>query len=269
MGRRKASEVDNQKEKREDLLEHLYQIYRQGEELTVAEYATEKGFSMRETNALVRELKLSGYVEEEKKTGRLILTELGKMEGMDCLERHEKLTQFFQMVSGMEQEEAQEDACRIEHVISQKALEGIDGFLKYGDVYDRSYKGMGMYNVFGEGTFEILLGIYQPERRNPRLLAGEDEKFQSKGILKIEKGISWFVLKAKEDMDPGVIWYRRSTGWVQAKKEENAFYLPTDIFSYMKNVKVPVTEAEALIAITPFEQEPVTIDCREVNIHIW
>lgn len=37
----------------------------------------------------------------------------------------------------------------------------------------------------------------------------------------------------------------------------------------MKNVKVPVTEAEALIAITPFEQEPVTIDCREVNIHIW
>ena len=66
MGRRKASEVDNQKEKREDLLEHLYQIYRQGEELTVAEYATEKGFSMRETNALVRELKLSGYVEEEK-----------------------------------------------------------------------------------------------------------------------------------------------------------------------------------------------------------
>lgn len=70
------------------------------------------------------------------------------------------------MVSGMEQEEAQEDACRIEHVISQKALEGIDGFLKYGDVYDRSYKGMDMYNVFGEGTFEILLGIYQPERRN-------------------------------------------------------------------------------------------------------
>lgn len=184
MGGRKTAETDNQKEKREDLLEYLYKTYRQGEGLTVAEYAARKEFSMRETNALVRELKLLGYIEEEKRTGLLNLTELGKMEGMDCLERHEKLTQFFQMVSGMEQEEAQEDACRIEHVISQRALEGIDGFLKYGDVYDRNYKGMDMYNVFGEGTFDILLGIYQPERRNPRLLAEEDERFESRGILR-------------------------------------------------------------------------------------
>ena len=269
MGGRKTAETDNQKEKREDLLEYLYKTYRQGEDLTVAEYAARKEFSMRETNALVRELKLLGYIEEEKRTGLLNLTELGKMEGMDCLERHEKLTQFFQMVSGMEQEEAQEDACRIEHVISQRALEGIDGFLKYGDVYDRNYKGMDMYNVFGEGTFDILLGIYQPERRNPRLLAEEDERFESRGILRIEKGISWFIICAKRDQNPGVLWYRRSTGWVQAKRENDTFLLPTDIFSYMKNVTVPVTEAEAIIAFTPFEQEPVMIDCREVNIHIW
>ena len=39
MGRRKNAETDNQKEKREDLLEYLYKTYRQGEGLTVAEYA--------------------------------------------------------------------------------------------------------------------------------------------------------------------------------------------------------------------------------------
>lgn len=268
MEKGKIVETDNRKEKREDLLEYLYKKYRQGESLTAAEYAGKKGFSMRETNSLVRELKLLKYIEE-RKTGLLNLTELGKMEGMDCLERHEKLTQFFQMVSGMEQDEAQKDACRIEHVISQKALEGIDGFLKYGDVYDRSYKGMDMYNIFGEGIFEILVGIYQPERRNPRILAEEDKKFESRGILRSEKGISWFAIRQKKDQKPGILWYRRKNGWIQAKKEDDMFLLPTDIFSYMKNITIPVTEAEAIIAFTPFEQEPVMIDCREVNIHIW
>ena len=47
---------------------------------------------------------------------------------MECLARHEKLTQFFQMVSGMDQQRAQEDACRVEHYISPEGLKGIENF---------------------------------------------------------------------------------------------------------------------------------------------
>ena len=53
------------------------------------------------------------FVRAGKRTSEL--SDKGKLEGMECLARHEKLTQFFQMVSGMDQQRAQEDACRVEH----------------------------------------------------------------------------------------------------------------------------------------------------------
>ncbi len=78
----------------------------------------------------------------EPENGHLELSDKGKLEGMECLARHEKLTQFFQMVSGMDQQRAQEDACRVEHYISPEGLKGIENFLQYGDVYDRVYDDM-------------------------------------------------------------------------------------------------------------------------------
>lgn len=256
-------------ERAEDLLEYLYRSWRQGIRISSEQYAVTKGVSKRETKMLITKLSDKGYVIEVKKTGELQLTELGKMEGMECLERHEKLTQFFQVVSGMEQESAQEDACRIEHVISQRALEGIDNFLKYGDVYDRKYKGMDLYHNYGEGTFEMLMGIYQLERRNPRLLAPVDEKFEPVVKLISSKGISWFELKLIDNADVGILWYRRNDEWIKAQRENHFFLLPSDIFVYTTNVMSPITEADTVIAFTEFDQVPVTIDCCELNIHVW
>lgn len=269
MGKIGTNIVRSREERAEDLLEYLYRIWREEETVTIEEYATRKKISKRETNALVRILATRGYVTENKKTGELYLTEMGKMEGVDCLERHEKLTQFFQIVGGMDQEDAQEDACRIEHVISQRALNGIERFLKYGDVYDRTYQGMDLYSLYGEGTFEMLMGIYQLERRKPRILAQEDEKFESTVLMQVEKGRSHFILKKKETEEIGILWYLKNEKWIQARCEENRYSIPADIFRYTTNVTMPVTEAEAIIAFTPFEQEVVTIDCREINIHVW
>ncbi len=89
-----------------------------------------------EAAGLVRSLVKKGFLCEPE-NGHLELSDKGKLEGMECLARHEKLTQFFQMVSGMDQKRAQEDACRVEHYISPEGLKGIENFLQYGDVYDR------------------------------------------------------------------------------------------------------------------------------------
>ena len=32
---------------------------------------------------------------------------------------------------------------------------------------------------------------------------------------------------------------------------------------------IPITEAVAIIAITRFDQKPLPIDYRELNIHVW
>lgn len=197
------------------------------------------------------------------------MTEKGKLEGMDCLARHEKLTQFFQMVSGMDQERAQEDACRAEHYISPEGLRGIENFLQYGDVYDRVYEGMDLHTFYGEGEFPMAFGLYEPERRNPRWLAPEYEKLESSVILKIETSNNCFLLRRKKDEKLGHFWYRREEEWIEAKEEEGAYRIPTDVFRYTANTGVPVTEGIAIIGITRFPQEPLAMDYRELNIHIW
>ena len=127
-------------EKEEDLLEYIYRQDRQNRFLTASEYAIEEDLYAKEAARLVRNLVKKGYLQASSQKGVMMLTENGYLKGIDCLARHEKLTQFFQMISGMTQEKAQEDACRLEHYISSEALEGIDHFLQFGDVYDRTYE---------------------------------------------------------------------------------------------------------------------------------
>lgn len=252
----------------EDLLEYVYRKWRQGRQITSKEYARTTGITGYEAAGLVRSLVTKGFLYEPE-NNNLELTEKGKLEGMECLARHEKLTQFFQMVSGMDQQRAQEDACRVEHYISSEGLKGIENFLQYGDVYDRIYDDMDLYTFYEDGDFPLAFGLYEPERRNPRFLATEYEKLEHSVILRVKKSQNCFRLKTKKDESIGCVWYRRDEEWIQAKEEKGVYQLPTDIFTYTANTGIPVTEAVAIIAITRFEQKPLPIDYRELNIHVW
>ena len=88
-------------------------------------------------------------------------------------------------------------------------------------------------------------------------------------ILRVKKSQNCFLLKTKKDESIGCVWYRRDEEWIQAKEEKGVYQLPTDIFTYTANTGIPVTEAVAIIAITRFEQKPLPIDYRELNIHVW
>ena len=58
------------------------------------EYAREVNITGYEAAGLVRSLVKKGFLCEPE-NGHLELTDKGKLEGMECLARHEKLTQFF------------------------------------------------------------------------------------------------------------------------------------------------------------------------------
>ena len=187
----------------EDLLEYVYRMWRQDRQITSKEYAREVNITGYEAAGLVRSLVKKGFLCEPE-NGHLELSDKGKLEGMECLARHEKLTQFFQMVSGMDQERAQEDACRVEHYISPEGLKGIEHFLQYGDVYDRVYDDMDLYTFYGDGEFPMAFGLYEPERRNPRFLAAEYEKLEHSAILRIKKSENCFLLRTKKRGITGV-----------------------------------------------------------------
>ncbi len=60
--------------------------------------------------------------------GSITMTEKGIKEAQRVVSKHTSLQKFFEKVLGLETEEASQNACRIEHVISEKAFEKISEF---------------------------------------------------------------------------------------------------------------------------------------------
>ena len=172
------------------------------------------------------------------------------------------------MVSGMTEEEAEKDACRVEHTISRTAMDGITNFLIQGDVYDRSYSNMDLSLFFDPGDYRMAMDIYEIERRSPRILAKEWDLFEPYACLEVKDGRSVFRLRQKKAGNRISLWYRRNNRWKQAARENGEFLLESTLFDYTVNARFPVTEGTATAAVTEEGREPLTLDCREINIHV-
>ncbi len=72
-------------------------------------------------------LRDGGYVVMDK-SGYLTLTELGEEVATKMYERHRILTEFFVSI-GVSEKTATEDACKIEHHISDETFEAVKGKL--------------------------------------------------------------------------------------------------------------------------------------------
>ena len=93
--------------------------------LDVAEYMN---YSKPSVSRAVGLLKKGGYLEVSK-DGALTLTEAGREIAEKIYERHTLLTGFFTM-RGVDKEIAAEDACKIEHDISDESFEAIKNHVR-------------------------------------------------------------------------------------------------------------------------------------------
>ncbi len=91
--------------------------------IDVCEYM---GFSKPSVSRAIGLLKSGGYVVADK-NGYLSLTPLGLDIAQKVYERHELLTEFLVRI-GVDPKIASEDACKIEHDISDEAFEAIKKF---------------------------------------------------------------------------------------------------------------------------------------------
>lgn len=258
-----------EEEKAEDLLELLYCWWKEGRPLTVIDLVLETGMKKREVKGLIKMLVKYGYLADAPGSGSLSLTDFGKGQGAECVSRHEKLVQFLQLVSGMDEEEAAEDACRLEHVISKKGIHGISEFLKYGDVYDRIVQNPDLRSMYGEGSHGMCMGIYYAEKRHPRVLAEEFEWFEDQVLLEVKDESGTFFLRPADGPEACELWYRKDHIWERAEKTEAGYGIPSRVFTYCISAAVPVTEAVAIVAFVKAGQKPAAMDCRELNIHLW
>lgn len=256
----------NTEEKEEDFLETIFSHWRSGKAMRLTDFAIETGENKAHLRSLAKRLVNHGYIEMTEDV--ITLTDIGKIRGKECMDRHQLLTQFFQMVSGMTEEEAEKDACRAEHTISRAAMEGITNFLLQGDVYDRNYSNMDLSLFFDPGIYPMAMDIYEIERRSPRILAKEWDLFEPYACLEVKDGSSLFRLRQKESGNRISLWYRNDNRWKQAASENGEFLLESTLFAYKANGRFPVTEGTVTAAVTEEGREPLTLDCREINIHV-
>ena len=105
----------------EDYLEAILMITEQKGYCRSIDVATHLHFSKPSVSVAVRNLESDGSVTRAE-DGSLLLTEKGLRIARDTLSRHRFLTAFF-IAIGVSPETAENDACGMEHSISQESFE--------------------------------------------------------------------------------------------------------------------------------------------------
>ena len=112
-------------------LETIYILSRQSGSVRSIDVAEHLGYSKPSVSRAVGLLEKDGLLRRNE-TGALILTETGEEKARRIYERHTVLTKLF-IKLGVDEQTAADDACRIEHYISDQSFEAIKAHMrKYG-----------------------------------------------------------------------------------------------------------------------------------------
>lgn len=118
------------KESGEMYLETIYVLCRSKAFVRSIDVAEYMNFSKPSVSRGVGILKENGYITVNRE-GYITLTEEGTALAQKIYDRHTILTEILTRL-GVDKETAEEDACRIEHVISEKSFSAVKAFYEKG-----------------------------------------------------------------------------------------------------------------------------------------
>lgn len=107
-------------ESSEDYLEAILMIKERKGVVHSIDIAEELGFTKASVSIAMKKLRENGYIKMEK-TGEITLLAPGKKIAKKTYERHRLLTDFFISI-GVNEETAEEDACKVEHDLSEETF---------------------------------------------------------------------------------------------------------------------------------------------------
>ncbi|MFA6620049.1 MAG: metal-dependent transcriptional regulator [Bacilli bacterium] len=108
----------------EDYLEAFLMLEEEKTPLDISSVASLLKVSMPAASQMANELKALGYIEK-KPYSDIVLTEQGRLLANTVYHRHKVLCHYLISI-GVSPEVAEEDCCRIEHVISEETFEAIE-----------------------------------------------------------------------------------------------------------------------------------------------
>ena len=93
--------------------------------------ANELNFSKPSVSVAMKNLRTNGHISVDE-AGHITLTESGRAIAEKIYERHRYLTKML-MEMGVDEETATQDACRMEHVVSDKSFAAIKQYFHYNE----------------------------------------------------------------------------------------------------------------------------------------
>ncbi|MGP1600879.1 metal-dependent transcriptional regulator [Treponema sp.] len=109
----------------EDYLETIGNLARDGSIPRVKDIAASLKLSKPSVHVALHLLEDRGMIEHEP-YGDIIVTELGKQKYLEIKHKHDTISSFLQNNLGVSVENAEKDACLMEHFLSDETLEKIE-----------------------------------------------------------------------------------------------------------------------------------------------
>jgi len=116
-------------ERTEDYLEVIYTIVESKGYAQVKDVSRILGVGFSSVTEMFQKLGETGYINYEK-YGGVTLTQKGKSVAKKTKEKHDTLTKFL-LILGIDGKIADEDACKIEHIVNPETMDRLRKFIEF------------------------------------------------------------------------------------------------------------------------------------------
>lgn len=123
----------------EDYLETIYNHLQTNEKVRAIDISRELNVSRASVTEALKKLGELEYVNYGRYE-TLSLTEEGKKYAITIINKHKNIQDFFEKVLGANHDEACENACKIEHIISEDILNRIIAFNEFAQIHSEKYQ---------------------------------------------------------------------------------------------------------------------------------
>jgi DtxR family Mn-dependent transcriptional regulator len=125
----------------EDYMEALLNIGEEKRSIRVRDIAKRLGVTMPTVTGMLKTLSKRGLVDYEKYE-HVELTEVGLKAGTEVRRKHDVLCRFLTSVLKIDFEQANEEACQMEHAITPSTLEKLLDFMEFLEICPRAGKSL-------------------------------------------------------------------------------------------------------------------------------
>jgi len=132
----------------EDYVELVYMIQNKKEKVHTSDIASAFNINPASVTEIFQKLSDEDYINYEKYNG-VTLTEKGKKIAMNTKKKHDTLKSFL-ILLGVDEEIADEDACKIEHHVNPETMRKLRKFVKFAKLDDGCTRWLDHFKYFDE-----------------------------------------------------------------------------------------------------------------------